>query len=441
MMKTYIKTIILFVIGIFLFSWYYFYECKICKKKEEISEMKKKLFLLDKKNVSFLGIYNNDKEIECVKEKGNWEIKKPQRIKGDNEEIERIIENVLNLKEERSLGKIENLEEYGLSSPAKKISIGDEGKIFTIFIGYENPSGSYFYITENKSEISLVSKWDLNSIIEKDIFALRDKKFFHFDKEKIKEIEIKRTPFYLLCKKGEKWNIEKPYKDIADKDKINELLSEIENGKAKSFPEEIKIKELLKSPLIVITLKENGNSYHLFIVKEKDNYYAKSSTTGYTFEIEKTFVEKIPENAEQLREHSVFTLNIDEIVEFEIKREKEKIYLKKENEKWLNPIFKETKFSEEKIKNFFSDLKYLKIEKFIQPEDKLLEKYKLKEPAITIKVKTKEGQEEQVHFGLKEEKVFYGYNPTRKIIFSLPSSDWEKINKKIKDFVLTIENK
>ena len=122
-------------------------------------------------------------------------------------------------------------------------------------------------------------------------------------------------------------------------------------------------------------------------------------------------------------------------MEFEIKRKKEKTSFKKEKEKWENIEFKETKPSEEKINNFLSDLTYLKIEKFISTEDKLLEKYKLKEPEITVKLKSKQNKIEEIYFGLKEEKEFHGYHPERKTIFTLPSSDYEKINKKLKDFL------
>ena len=180
-MKPYRKTIVLVIIGVLLSCWYYFYEVKGEKKRKAMELLEKKIFPFDKEKVSFLGIYRQDFQIECVKEKEKWVIKKPKRLDGDKEEIEKIIDDLISLEIERNLGKVDNLKTFGLEEIKKKVILGEEGKRLILYIGEENPSQTEYYATRDKKNVFLVSLWKLKDIINKDLFSLRDKTILPID--------------------------------------------------------------------------------------------------------------------------------------------------------------------------------------------------------------------------------------------------------------------
>lgn len=437
-MKIYRKTIILFIIGVLLFCWYYFYEVRGAKKREEIKLLQKRIFPFEKDEVSFLGIYREDFEVECLKKKNKWIIEKPERFDGDKEEIERIIDKLVSLEIERNIGKVENLKDFGLEKPEKKIVLGKDGERLILYIGGENPSKTQYYVTKDKENVYLVSLWELKDIINKDLFSLRDKTILPVDKEKVREIAIKNGPLYIKCvKENEKWMVVKPVKDIGDKDRIEEIIEKIKDEKIKRFID--KEKEIsfygLKFPKIAIIIKQNGEAYSLFIGKRKGGrYYAKNSLKKCIFEIDKSVVDILPKRSKEIREKSVFQFDIPDVEEFSIMRKEESLSIKKEKGKWKILEFPETEPDADKVEDFLWDLTLLEIKDFIKPEKSLMERIGLSPPEIRIKVKVR-GKFQQIYFGKEKNGIFYGYSPERNIIFTLPSSDYKKIDKKIKDFL------
>ncbi|MCS7180104.1 MAG: DUF4340 domain-containing protein, partial [bacterium] len=145
--------------------------------------------------------------MEILKLDENWIIK-DKNYECDKNEITSLIEKISSLEYERNIGNVEDLSLYGLKNPQKLIEIKEDGKKFTLFIGEETPSGSYFYTTTEKKEVLLIYKWDLTGIIEKDVFSLRDKSIIPTDivKSDLEEIEVRRDKIdFLLQRSGDNW--------------------------------------------------------------------------------------------------------------------------------------------------------------------------------------------------------------------------------------------
>jgi len=431
-MKIFKKTLFLLVILISLSIWYFYGKSKPEKKEKE------NLFLIEKDKIGEIIIGNGNRKIEIVNSNGTWIIK-DKNYECDKNEVENLINKISSLEIERNLGEVENLEQYGLEDLSRFIEVVQNGKKFKLYIGDETPSGNYFYVTRDKKEILLVYKWDLNVILEKDIFELRDKRILPIDitKNDIEEIEIKKDKIsYLVRRKGEIWNIENPLKDWAEKEKIEDLIEKIIDGKVKKYEEEKKEKECgLEKPKITIKIKDKTNQYFLhFGKKENDLYYAKNSQRPYIFLVEKDIIEKIPDEINQLREKKLFDFVVSDVCEFSIIKKDKELKIVKKNGDYYIEKDKTKKVSKEKVEDFLYDLKYLEIKDFVDYSETKLKKYLLSPPLIKISV-LDNLKHTEIYFGEKTANEIYCFHPERKIIFTIPESDYPKIDKEEEFFI------
>lgn len=440
-MKVFKKTLFLFIILI-LVGFFYFFQNKILPKKKKKED--KKLFVFEKEKIKSIFIKNLDKEIEIINESGEWIIK-GKNYKCDKNEVENILNKISSLEFERNLGEIEDLNLYGLSSSEKLIKINKNGEEFILYIGDETPSGSYLYTTKDKKEVFLVYKWDLNNILEKTIFDLRDKRIIPVDitKTDIEEIEIKKEGNEFLVKRsGEYWNIESPIKDLGDKEKIERIIEDIIDGKVKSFEEEKTEKECgLEKTKSLIRIKSKGKDYFVYLGKKKNTlYYAKNSQTPYIFLLEDRIIEDIPVEINELREKKLFDIDVSKVVEFSIvKNDKEMKFIKEKDNYYLEKD-RAKKISKERVEEFLDDLKLLEIKDFIEYSEKKLNEFSLNPSIIKINVYDEKSRTE-IHFGKKTENEILCYHPGRKIIFTIPSSDYSKIDKDEEFFIKKEEKK
>jgi hypothetical protein len=434
-MKIFKKTLFLFFILIITASFYY-YQIKIAPKKKK--KENKKLFVFEKEKIKGILIKNGEKEIEITKENGIWKIK-GKNYECDKNEIENIMNKILSLEIERNIGRVDDLSIYGLLYPEKFIEIYKDGEKFTLYIGEETPSGSYLYVTKDKNEVFLVYKWDLKDIIEKNIFDLRDKRIIPVDiiKTDIEEIELKKEKIkFVLKRSGENWYIETPLRDLADKEKIEKILEDLLEGKIKSFEEIKKEKECgLENPKLLIKVKGKGSEYFVNLGNKKDDlYYARNSIKPYIFLIDSRIFEDIPDDVNELREKRLFDIDISEVVEFSIIKKDRELKFRKEKNSYYIEGEKTKKISKEKVEEFLNDLKYLEIKNFIEYSDEKLKTFLLSSPLLKIIVYTDETRKE-IHFGMKTENEVFCFSPERKIIFTILSSDYSKIDKDEEFFI------
>lgn len=436
-MKTLKKTIFLFIILILIVG-YYFYEIKTAPIKEKKKTERKRLFIVNKNEINSLFIKNGNKEIEIFKKDQNWIIK-DKNYECDKNEVETLINKISSLEFEREIESVSDFSQYGLDNPDKIIKFQQNGEKYILYIGNESPTGSYFYVTKDKIGLFLVYKWDLNNILEKEIFDLRDKRIIPIDipKTDIEEIEFKEEKRLIsLINKGNEWYICHPIEDLASKEKVEKIIENIIDGKVKSFEEEKKEKECgLEKPKAILRIKVKTNEYFLYIGKKKDElYYAKNSCKPYIFLIEDKILKDIPEEINDLRERKLFDFDISEVSEIIITKEGKEFKFVKEKENYYLEKERTKNISKEKIEDFLYNLKYLEIKDFIEYSEPKLKDYQLSPPTIKVSIYDNKKKTE-IYFGKKTQDDIYCYHPKRKILFTIPSSDYDKINKEKEFFI------
>ena len=426
--KNLVYLFILFLVG----GGYFLYTKKIEKEKEEKKLIEKKIFFIPEEKVSYVSIKNGEKKIECFKEKGKWKIK-PGNFDADSNEIKNLIDNILKIEKERKLEGVENLDEFGLGKKNKKITVGNLGEKFSLIIGEETPTGSYYYGTTDNKNIFLVSKWNINDIIEKNVFDLRDKRIIpaKIEKEKIEKIEIKKgRNRYVIERKNKKWEIIYPLKDLADKNEVENIISDILEKKVKSFEK----KETGISTSAYIKILSEGKEYSLFLGKEKDGkIFAKNSIKPWVFTIDKEILDTLPESIDDLREKDVFTFEKENVVAVEIENKNGKFTLIKKDKGWKIEKSKK-KISKEKVDSFLDDLKFIEIDKFLKFSKENLKKYGLLNPDIKVTVILPENRKESIYTGKREKEKVFCFLPERNVIITISKDNWKILNKKESDF-------
>ncbi len=432
-MKIIKKNLVYLFVLLLIGGGYFLYTKKIEKEKEKKKLIEKRIFFIPEEKISYVSIKNGEKKIECFKENGKWKIK-PGNFDGDINEIENLIDNILKIEKERKLEGVENLDEFGLGKKNKKITVGNPGEKFSLIIGDETPTGSYYYTTTDNKNIFLVSKWDINDIIEKNIFDLRDKRIIpaKIEKEKIEKIEIKRgKEKYVIERKNKRWEIIYPLKDLADREKIENIISDILEKKVKSFEK----KETGISTSSYIKISSEGKEYSLFFGKEKDGeIFAKNSLKPWIFTIDKEILDTLPESIDDLREKGVFTFEKENVIAVEIENKNRKFTLIKKDNGWEIEKSKK-KISKEKVDNFLDDLKFIEIDKFLKFSKENLKKYGLLNPDVKITVVLPENRKESIYTGKKEKEKVFCFLPERNVIITISKDDWKTLNKKESDFV------
>lgn len=440
-MRGFKKTLFLFSVLVFLIA-YYIYEIKTSPKREKEKSESKRLFSFEKEKLKSIYIKNGEKELEIINEGGNWIIK-DKNYECDGDEIKNLINKISSLEFEREIENAENLAQYGLQSPDKIIRIEQDGEKHILYIGDESPSGSYLYTTKDKINIFLVYKWDLNDILGKEIFDLRDKRIIGADivKSDIDEIEIKKNKnIFLLRRKGDIWYIEKPIEDYASKEKVEKIIDNIVEEKIKKFEEE-KGNYGLEKPQNFLRLKVKNDEFFLYIGEKKENlYYAKNSKKPYIFLIDEKIVNDIPEKTDDLRERKLFDFNVSDVSEIEITKRSEVLKFLKEKDRYFLEKERDKKISKDKIEEFLYDIKNIEIDKFLDYSENKLKEFELLPPLIKISVFDGKRKNE-IYFGKKTEKEIYCFHPVRKIIFTIPPSDYEKINRDKEFFIEKGKNK
>ncbi|MGC8977260.1 MAG: DUF4340 domain-containing protein, partial [Candidatus Ratteibacteria bacterium] len=211
--------------------------------------------------------------------------------------------------------------------------------------------------------------------------------------------------------------------------------------KVKEFVEGKNEKECgLEKCEIIFKIKVKQNDYFLYLGKKKDDlYYAKNSEKPYIFLVENKIIKDIPEEIDDLRERKLFDINVSDVREIVIKKVKDEFKFVKEKENWYLENEKTKRISKDKIEEFLYGLKNIEIKDFIEYSEKKFKDYELYQPEIKISVSDNKNKIE-IDFGKKTEKIIYCYYPKRKILFTIPSSDYDKINKD-KDFFIEKEKR
>jgi len=437
-------TLILALILALIASYYYFFEVKRTKQVEKEKAEARKLFHYSPEEVTQLKLKGADEVILCQKVGEEWRLEEPVQAKGDKEEIERLINNILDIEQERLIvNEPADLKQFGLSPPTTgELSFQVKEEWETLQVGDETPTGASLYAKKGDSnEVMLVGSL-ARSYIKKEVYDLRNKTILPFELERVGQFRYRAAQQEVICEKtGEnQWNLLKPLKTKADSDKIQPLLQRLIDAQAKEFVEE-EPKDLGQYQLappereFTFWLGEEKAETTLHIGKkdeDKKSYYARGGQSMVVVLIDEEVFKDLPEAVDDWRDKALLSFDRNKVNKINLAHGEHLITLQKKEDQWEFTEPLKTKADNWGVESFTIDLQGTKAEGFIDHPDKTDSWYGFDKPQLEVSLWL-EGEEvpQKVVIGKQEEGKtnHYARSSQSPTIYLVKAEDIDKLKK------------
>ncbi len=234
---------------------------------------------------------------------GEWWLKEPLTARGDSEDIESLLRNVVEARKDRTLFEQADdakLRELGLGPPALEMGFIVGGTTTTIQFGGQGPTHNVAYAMLAGDPRVFRIHADVSSEADKQAYDLRDKSILTFDPVKLKRFEMVRPgqPELVVVHDNGKWNITAPNPARAAMDKVLEGLYKIRDSETKAFlgsaPTD-RAMHGIDTPRVHLTVfDEQRDEPYVLIVGDKDRkrrgYFAVTNRSDDLIVIEEDLV-------------------------------------------------------------------------------------------------------------------------------------------------------
>ncbi|HHT9123132.1 MAG TPA: DUF4340 domain-containing protein, partial [Candidatus Wunengus sp. YC63] len=418
-------TIILLIVAAIGISYVFLYERKQLPQ-EEWERLQKKV-IPDFKSALIKKIELNNESGKIILEKSGddyWYIVEPQRLRADNSEVNSILSEFEFMNKVGSFKKEGekpfDLKDYGLdvpktsitmftNIPAKtdKIQVTGPRDKYTVFVGQKLAAGDNVYLKLDTSDEVVVVPGTLHSKANKGVLDLRSKWVFTFDKEAVDSLQIKTKEYNVVCnRKGVFWRLIEPINDLADLEKIKEIIGKLKNlqiDSADFLPDTSDLAKYgLDNPRYTVAINEKGASQSVIFGHSLDNkVYVKRTDEPTIFFLKDPILVDLSKKPNDLRDKKVVrfeAIGTYGINKLEIKTPTDLVAIEKSLEldwKITKPI--NIYADQDTVKNFIEKIKVLEIEDFVSDKPTDLSVYGLKDPVFEISV-TKEEDKELAKF-------------------------------------------
>lgn len=419
-------TLILLVVAAIGLAYVFLYE-KNQLPQEEWERLQKKVIPGFKSSlVKKIELKNESGKVVLEKRADNfWYIIEPQKLRADNSEVNSILSEFEFMTKvgafKKEGDKHFDLKDYGLDTIKTSITMftdvhakpdtiqvaGPKSK-YTVFVGQKLAAGDNVYMKLDAGEEVVVVPGSLYDKVNKTILDLRSKWVFSFDKEAVGGLQIKTGEYNIVCsKKGSFWRLNEPVDDLADLERIKEVLSKLKNlqtDRADFITEDTSdlSKFGLDKPQFSVTVTENDVTQSVLFGNTLDNkVYVKRTDEPTIFFLNDMILADLNRKPNDLRDRKVVrfdAIGTYGINKLEIKTASDLITIEKE----LDLDWKITKpinvyADQDTVKNFIEHIKSLEIEDFVSDKPADLSAYGLKDTVFEVSV-TKEEDKKLARF-------------------------------------------
>jgi hypothetical protein len=244
--------LVLLVVVLGLGSYIWFYEREL-PSSEERAELEKKALPLKKDEVTAVALQSDagtvrlekvvlpapkkeEKDAEELTETPvEWRIVEPLKARADTSLVEGLLDALAGLDTVRKLDDV-NPKEVGLDRPRATVRVKTADGEKVLKFGAEIPtSGTTIAALESGKGAVVVSDSVLTEIRRKP-GDWRDRQMYRGDRDHVQRITlVSGGQRVVLAKQGDSFRIESPFKDRADRDRIDDLFAELSGLTAERF--------------------------------------------------------------------------------------------------------------------------------------------------------------------------------------------------------------
>jgi len=397
---------LLFLVFAVLGGYVYFTEFRGKEERQKQEENKKKLFVVEPKDITELTLAYPDRTITAVRKgEKQWQITSPAGLDADSDEWEQLASNVPKIEREDTLAQnVADPGQFGLKDPAVKVSAKTkDGKTLEVSFGGENPKKSHNYAKLAGSNDVFLTASNWSKTFTKTASDLRNKKVLEFETDDIDSVKVlDGTKELEVQKAGDDWQLKKPIDTKADASEISTFTSAIKFARANSFPEPpVDAKTAgLDTPAMKITLHDSKAKADrtLLIGKssEKDKYYARDGSRDVIFIIDKEIPEKARKPIFDWRDKSIAKFDREKMDKIEIQHGSDMVTLQKDGSDWKLADGKKAQW--DKVSGMLNGLDFEKA-KDIVDAPKPLPTYGLDKPTLQVVFRNGANQLLRIDFG------------------------------------------
>jgi hypothetical protein len=319
-------------------AYAYFVEFKKGEEDEKKKEESKKLFSLKKEDAQSLEVAAKGVVISLSKTDGKWRINAPVQTEADQGAADGVAGAFDTLKTERVVEESPaNLAQYGLGAPEIRVSVKTSaGAEMGLKVGMKNEFDNTYYVMRDGDLRVYQAPSSVKYSFEKDLFALRDKRLFFFEKnDEVQKLQVRlEDKAYTVEREGDRWRLRSPADDRADDEEVTKVLNALRSLRATGVAAEKEGEGAefgIKDAKVSLSVwKGPENALQQVIVAKRDaagkqKVYARRSGAETVWEIG----EQILKDADKKE----FDLRFKKIMDFK-KDEVRKVAFKSGGEEW-----------------------------------------------------------------------------------------------------------
>ena len=265
MNKPPVGPLVAFVLLAGLSAWVIFKEAPPGSAPKDDAKPEERVLEFPRESVKTITISGGQGEFRIEKEGEAWRLAQPVRTAADTEAIEGLLSGIESARIDRRLGAGGDLKTYGLDPPGATLTLeAGESAPRVLRLGAEAPIGGTWYaqLPEN-GEVAIITSSG-GEFARQDLLALRDKTLVDLDAWKVRRLTMTRPGGSIALEKfDDTWTVKTPVEAPADGPTITDLLTALQNLRARSFPAESpNAAELrrfgLDPPMAHVTLLQEG---------------------------------------------------------------------------------------------------------------------------------------------------------------------------------------
>ncbi len=402
---SYKRTLVFLLVFAALGSFFYFYEVRGGRTREEAEERAKHVVSVKPEEVTGISITRPNERVSVTKDKDAWVITDPVTGPADRHKVDELVRAVADLKFERNLGEQPKLDSFGLDTEkAVKVQVkGSGGELGSILIGSQTPDGKNFYVKSEGAKDVYTAAASVKNQLDQDLFALRDKKLVQILTPDVTAVSLSQGAHTLAFEKssGNEWMLTAPEAYDADNEKVLDLVNSFTSTRIKKFMEEnaSDMKQYgLDKPAVLVKLNQGEQQTTIALGDkpgiDKDSIYATVGDSHRVVEIDGAILKKISASPDEWRDMHLTKMDPAEVGRLEIEKPEGKLALEQDDSgNWTMPQPQKIAADNERVDSLVRDISGAKATGFAKEKTLKEAKAKLEKPEIQVRLwKKKEEQ-------------------------------------------------
>jgi hypothetical protein len=301
---------------------------------------------------------------------GQWKLTSPTPLAADQSAVSSLLGTFSSLNSERLVDeKAGNLASYGLDAPKLEFDLSEKNnQTQKLFLGDDTPTGNGIYAKlDGDPRVFIMPSFDKTSI-DKTANDLRDKRLLTLDPDKISQVDlVAKTQEIEFGRNKDEWQIVKPKPLRADGSEVDELVRALTEAKmqldASDDPKKIASAFALATPVATAKVTAESGTQELQVRKNKDDYYAKSSSVDGTYKVASTLGTALDKSLDDFRNKKLFDLGSEDLNKIEIHDGSKTYFLTRSGEDWWSGSAK--KMDPGSVQDLVDKIRDLSASKFV----------------------------------------------------------------------------